>query len=91
MRIQGRQQICCRIQGFSPKSQVIPEQVKEHVGFVINSIQMLVSLPEDKVMKMKNLIVHCLDQDRLTIRQVAQLLGKLEATKDGNRFAQFFF
>ncbi len=75
---------------ISPKSVLVPAQVIEHVGFVIDSVNMKVSLPVDKVTDITEYIQKCLRKESLTIRDVAQLLGKLEATKPGNRFAQLY-
>ena len=75
---------------ISPKSVLQPRQVIEHVGFVIDSVHMKVSLPTDKVTNLKDYIRKCLRKEVFTIREVAQLLGKLEATKPGNRLAQLY-
>jgi hypothetical protein len=75
---------------ISEKSVLRPTQIIEHVGFVIDSQKMQISLPSKKVENILKFIEDCLLEDRLTIRQVAQLLGTLEATKPGNRFAMLF-
>ena len=75
---------------ISPKSVLTHAQVIEHVGFTIDSVQMKVSLPPDKVNDITDYIHKCLRKQSLFIRDTAQLLGKLEATKPGNRFAQLY-
>ena len=75
---------------ISSKSTLRPTQVIEHVGFVINSTSMKVYLPQDKIDNISGYIRQCLKKQSLTIREVAQLLGKLEATKPGNRFASLY-
>ncbi len=75
---------------ISPKSILKPTQIIEHVGFVINSINMKVYLPPEKIQNISEYIQHCMKQKTLSIREVAQLLGKLEATKPGNRFASLY-
>ncbi len=63
--------------GFTiiPKSILKPTQVIEHVGFVINSKNMTVYLPQEKIKSISEYIQKCLKKKNLTIREVAQLLG----------------
>ena len=75
---------------ISPKSKLTPDTVIEHIGFVIDSVKMSVSLPVDKIDKLKLHISDILAKSRLRIREVAQLLGRLEATRPGNKFATLF-
>ena len=75
---------------ISEKSVLQPTQKIEHVGFVVDSRKMQVSLPNEKVNNILKFIDDCLQPNYLTIRQVAQLLGTLEATKPGNRYAMLF-
>lgn len=75
---------------ISPKSIVFPGQKMVHVGFLINSILMIVSLPPEKVQDVLQFVQKCLACRTMTIRMMAQLLGKLEATGPGNRYAQLF-
>ena len=75
---------------ISPKSVLTPTQCIEHVGFIIDSINMKVSLPTKKIETILELLDDCLKSEMLSIRLVSKLLGTLEATKPGNRFAQLY-
>ncbi len=75
---------------ISPKSQMLPSTVKEYIGFVIDSETMQVRLPVEKTEKIRHLVEQIMAKDEVTLREVAQLLGKLEATKYGNKYASLF-
>lgn len=66
--------------GFLPhevKSVTIPTQVLHHVGFILNSLHMTVSISADKHQKLKLAAQRFLDRKSPTIREVAQLIGMM--------------
>ena len=69
-----------------PKSVVTPTTVMEHLGFIIDSNRMVVTMTAKKVQKILDLIIACLANDT-TIRKVAQIIGKVNATKPANKYA----
>lgn len=62
------------------KSQLIPVQVIEFLGFSINSIRMMFYLPQDKVTDIQQLCRQVLTQTQVTVRFLASLVGKMVAT-----------
>ena len=70
--------------GFSinyAKSASTPSQQLEHLGFLLDSANMTVSLTQNKREKLKNKCIHILNDERNTIRDVAKLIGILEAIR----------
>ena len=64
--------------GFSPhetKSVTVPTQVLEHLGFILNSVTMSVSISNDKVAKLVKVSKSILDKTEIRIRLVAKLVG----------------
>ncbi len=72
------------------KSVTRPTCVIEHLGFIINSLDMTVTMTTDKVNKIMALIHDCLEQPKLTIRLVSKLLGKFNATRPANPWAGLY-
>ena len=73
------------------KSVTVPTQVIEFVGFILNSQEMTVRLPPRKI---KNIIKHCKDilkKNILTIRDFAQIIGKLVASEPGVQYAALYY
>ena len=62
----------------------------EFLGFIINSIDMTVSLSEKKTKSVRTAIREILHKGRLTIREVCRVIGKIIATMPANRFARRF-
>ena len=58
------------------KSVLEPTQIMEFLGMTINSREMTVSLPGDKVYQLKNLCKTARDQENLKLRELASLIGK---------------
>ena len=74
-----------------PKSVADPGITKiDHLGFVIDSTVMQVSLTEKKTNKILDTISKCLDQKQITIRLLASVKGKLEATGSANKHAKLW-
>ena len=63
----------------SKKSVFQPSQRLEFLGFVINSKEMVISLPHQRLQSLRSLAKRTLRQERVTIRQLAQLLGMMTA------------
>ncbi len=72
------------------KSVLIPTQSIEHLGFIINSKTMRVTMTEHKSQKILDKISQCIQPQTLSIREVASLLGQLNATKPANPWAYLF-
>ena len=69
--------------GFSinwEKSELRPSQEMEFLGMIINSTTMTVWLPKEKVQKLLNLCQDTLKQEVISLRNLASLIGKLQAT-----------
>ena len=61
----------------------MPTQIIEHLGFVLNSIDMTVTLTDDKTLKLHKLAMAVLSKDHPTIREVASLTGILVSCTPG--------
>ena len=59
------------------KSQLIPKQIIEYLGFIINSKDMSVKLTPSKQFKVLNLINNIISKETVSIRNVARLIGTL--------------
>ena len=80
--------------GFSPndeKSVTMPTQIIEHLGFVLNSIDMTVTLTDDKMLKLHKIAMGVLHKERPTIREVASLIGFLVSCTPGVQYAELFY
>ena len=62
----------------------------DHLGFLINSHTMLVTLPEQKRHSLIHLVEKTVKKETLTIRDMAQVIGALMATSHGNKYAQLY-
>ena len=77
--------------GFSihpDKSQFIPVQKIEYLGFTLDSTAMTVSLTDIKQQKIKTLIDETLQSKKLKIRQIAKVLGTFEAALPAIKFGR---
>ena len=72
------------------KSVTTPTQCIDHLGFRIDSRNMLVHLTPEKREKLKKLLLDCVDDRHMSIRQVATLVGKCLATKPANPWALLY-
>lgn len=73
------------------KSIFIPSQIIEFVGYIINSVDMTVRLPTRKA---NDIIQQCktfLSKDEITIREFAQLIGKLVASEPAVLYAPLYY
>ena len=80
--------------GFLPhevKSVTIPTQVLHHLGFVLNSLDMTVSISVDKHQKLKCVAQRILDSTSPTIREVAQLIGMMVSCFPGVEYGELLY
>ena len=73
-----------------PKSAPVGAWELEHLGFLLSSHTMMVTLPEEKIQSLQSLVSRTLRRPHMTIREGAKVIGSLIATAHGNRFAQMF-
>ena len=62
------------------KSILLPTQILEFLGFNINSQSMQISLPQEKMRKIQQDSNRLLAQQSVSVRQIAQFVGKATAT-----------
>ena len=80
--------------GFLPhevKSVTIPTKVLHHLGFVLNSMDMTVSISAEKHQKLKLTAQKILDNPSPTIREVAQLIGTMVSCFPGVEYGELFY
>ena len=68
--------------GFLPypvKSQLFPSQTVEVLGFVLNSVNMTITVSQSKADHIYQAITKVLDADTISIRELAQVTGKVLA------------
>ena len=73
------------------KSDVVPSQQITHLGFVFNTVDMTVSLPLDKVAKIRGMVSSTLSRGTATVKQLQQLMGTLESTRPAVRIAPLHY
>ena len=73
------------------KSVTEPTQELKHLGFVLNSNNMTVSLSDDKADSMVNLSRTVLSKDTISIRSAAQLIGTFVSSLPGVKFGQLYY
>lgn len=62
------------------KSIMEPSQTMEFLGYTVKSTLLTLSLPREKVTKIKNSCKQMLEQKKVSVRDMAQLIGQLTAT-----------
>jgi len=62
------------------KSNLIPSQIIEFLGFQINSEEMMLYLPQQKVDQIKKECEQILNLRSITVRQIARLTGRLSSS-----------
>ena len=62
------------------KSQLKPTQTLEFLGFIVDTKNMTLVLPQGKVTAIEDLCSQMLSQTELTVRDIARLIGKLTAS-----------
>ena len=72
------------------KSVTLPTQVIVHLGFVLNSISMTVSLTKDKIDNVTRLGQDIISRRSCSIRVVAQLIGTLVSCSSGVEYGPLY-
>lgn len=72
------------------KSVLRPMQIVVFLGFVLNSLLMIVSLTQDKAQKIKLMCQLLLTKNVCTIREFAEVIGSLVAASPGVEYASVF-
>ena len=62
------------------KSELQPEQIMEFLGFSVNSMDMTLSLPRNKILDIRSRCQDMIPCSSVSVRQLAKLIGKLTAT-----------
>ena len=73
------------------KSALVPSHSVEHLGFLLNSHNMTVTLNQEKVEKVKFWISEVCSKNVIDIRTVAKLVGILVACFPGVTYGQLFY
>ena len=73
------------------KSALTPTTTLQHLGFVIDSVAMQVSLPLSKISDIKSICSHLQNTPNHTLRLVAQVLGTLVAAFPGVRYGPLHY
>lgn len=62
------------------KSVLVPSSVMEYLGFTVNTIDMTLSLPKQKIQKIKELSRQVIQSNHVSIRFLSELIGNLTAS-----------
>ena len=73
------------------KSKFDPSQKAEYLGFVINSKDMIVSLPQSKKLEISAACANLLSTENPKIRTVAQVIGKLVAALPAVQYGRLHY
>ena len=73
------------------KSVTIPTQIIQHLGFVLNSIDMTVSLTEEKISTLTQIAQLVVSKSEMPIRLVAKLIGHMVSCFPGVEFGELFY
>ena len=73
------------------KSVTTPTQVIQHLGFILNSIDMTVSLTIEKINKLRDIAQLVLSHSPMTIRLVAKLVGHMVSCFPGVEFGELYY
>ena len=65
---------------YLKKSQLTPVKEIEFLGLVINSVNMMLALPQEKVLDIQNKCAQLVASPKTTIMELTKLLGKLSLT-----------
>ena len=73
------------------KSVFRPTQILSHLGFVLNSRQMTVTVTSEKAQKIAQLCQHMMEVGVVTLRELAELIGQLVASFPGVMYGPLFY
>ena len=76
---------------ISDKSCLIPTQQLPHLGFLINSATMTVSLTELKIKQIAQLITYKINKPFITVKELSSVIGTLVATFPGVEYGQLHY
>ena len=72
------------------KSVIEVVNVIQHLGFIMNSMTMTVTMTTEKTSKIVDLINIALESEESTVRHIARIIGKVKATGPANKYAALF-
>ena len=75
---------------ISPKSILTPTKELHHLGFLLNSQHMVVSLSPEKEMQVRRIILNVLNQP-MSVRTLAQVIGTLVACFPAVEYGQLYY
>ena len=61
-----------------------------YLGYILNTIQLTVTLPQDKIEKFRDYANFILSRSHCKIREVARLLGRMTSYTTAMRFGRLF-
>ena len=73
------------------KSSKEPKHIIEHLGFILNSIDMTISLTEAKIRNIRLQKTQLLDKNVLPIREAAQFIGTIVSCSIAVQYAPLFY
>lgn len=73
------------------KSVLVPTTKLRYLGFCLNSEEMIVTLPEERALKIKKACVGLRSKKRCTIRELAQVIGQLVAAFPAAQWGPLFY
>lgn len=73
------------------KSVFVPTQEIIFLGFVINTVKMLVTLTQDRIDNLLSLCEKLLLEKVISIREFAKLIGKMVASEPGVQYAPLYY
>ena len=73
------------------KSVLIPTQELEFLGFLLNSISMTIQLPPSKAAHVKSACENLLLKTKVTIRELAHVIGLLVSSLPGVQFGRLHY
>ena len=73
------------------KSQFLPTQELDILGFTINSVNMTASLKKEKKEKLAYIIRKTINKKFIKIRKLAQVIGKIVIALPGSRFGALYY
>ena len=72
------------------KSVLFPCQILEYLGYILNTIQLTVTLPRDKIERFRDYANFILSRSHCKIREVERLLGLMTSYTTSMRFGRLF-
>ena len=73
------------------KSVLYPTRKIKFLGFMLDTVEMSISLPEEKMTEIRDLCANLLHMNRPSIRQVARVIGKIVASFPAVQYGPLFY